>query len=101
MSANPIKIVIVNDEQRSAIGRGWDPACKATAYSNPQWQDALDLLQQEPMLTILDRGLPDVPVQDLLRKSRARNDGVPILVLSIHRSICFVLWVDEAIGDGS
>jgi two-component system KDP operon response regulator KdpE len=43
---------------------------------------ALDLLKEAPDLIILDLGLPDTLGHDLLRTIRARNDGVPIIVLS-------------------
>jgi two-component system KDP operon response regulator KdpE len=43
---------------------------------------ALDLLKEAPDLIILDLGLPDTLGHDLLRTMRARNDGVPIIVLS-------------------
>ena len=43
---------------------------------------ALDLLKQEPDLIILDLGLPDIQGHELLRMIRARNESVPILVLS-------------------
>jgi DNA-binding response OmpR family regulator len=43
---------------------------------------ALDLLKEAPDLIILDLGLPDTLGHDLLRTVRARNDGVPIIVLS-------------------
>jgi len=42
----------------------------------------LELLPQEPDLIILDLGLPDVQGLELLRTIRARNEGVPIVVLS-------------------
>jgi two-component system KDP operon response regulator KdpE len=43
---------------------------------------ALDLLKEAPNLIILDLGLPDTLGHDLLRTMRARNEGVPIIVLS-------------------
>jgi two-component system KDP operon response regulator KdpE len=44
---------------------------------------ALDLLsEQAPDLVILDLGLPDMAGHELLRTIRARNDSVPIVVLS-------------------
>jgi two-component system KDP operon response regulator KdpE len=43
---------------------------------------ALDLLAQEPGLIILDLGLPDIDGLELLRTMRARNERVPIVVLS-------------------
>jgi two-component system, OmpR family, KDP operon response regulator KdpE len=48
----------------------------------PNAKTALDLLAQKPDLIILDLGLPDMLGHDLLRTIRARNDRVPIVVLS-------------------
>jgi two-component system KDP operon response regulator KdpE len=48
----------------------------------PNAKTALDLLAQKPDLIILDLGLPDMVGHDLLRTIRARNDRVPIVVLS-------------------
>ena len=42
----------------------------------------LERLNQAPDLIILDLGLPDMRVHDLLRAIRARNESVPIVVLS-------------------
>jgi two-component system KDP operon response regulator KdpE len=43
---------------------------------------SLELLAQKPDLVILDLGLPDMQGLDLLRTMRARNESVPIVVLS-------------------
>jgi two-component system KDP operon response regulator KdpE len=43
---------------------------------------ALELLAQAPDLIILDLGLPDAHGHDLLKMIRARNERVPIVVLS-------------------
>ena len=43
---------------------------------------ALELLSQRPDLIILDLGLPDIQGHELLRTIRARNESVPIVVLS-------------------
>jgi two-component system KDP operon response regulator KdpE len=48
----------------------------------PNGKTALDLLKQEPDLVILDLGLPDVQGHELLRTIRARNERVPVVVLS-------------------
>jgi two-component system KDP operon response regulator KdpE len=83
MSAVPVKIMIVDDEPKMRnllrIGlsmQGYD------VLESPNGTIAIDLLKQEPKLIILDLGLPDIPGHDLLRKIRACNDSVPIVVLS-------------------
>jgi len=43
---------------------------------------SLELLEQKPDLVILDLGLPDMQGLELLRMMRARNEAVPIVVLS-------------------
>ena len=48
----------------------------------PNGKTALELLSQAPDLIILDLGLPDIQGHELLRTIRARNDSVPIVVLS-------------------
>jgi two-component system KDP operon response regulator KdpE len=48
----------------------------------PNGKAALELLAQNPDLVILDLGLPDMQGLDLLRAIRARNEQVPIVVLS-------------------
>ena len=58
-----------------------------TAQGYQVWQAAdgrsgLELLAQKPDLIILDLGLPDVQGLELLPRIRARNEQVPIVVLS-------------------
>jgi two-component system KDP operon response regulator KdpE len=48
----------------------------------PDGKTALNLLSREPDLIILDLGLPDIPGHELLQRIRARNESVPIVVLS-------------------
>ena len=43
---------------------------------------ALELLAKKPDLIILDLGLPDMAGHELLRLIRARDDSVPVVVLS-------------------
>src|ERR1700716_547053 len=83
MTAAPLKIMIVDDEPpirkllRMGLGtQGYD------VLEASNGQIALDLLTQEPDLVILDLGLPDIQGHDLLRMIRARNESVPIVVLS-------------------
>jgi two-component system KDP operon response regulator KdpE len=48
----------------------------------PNGKASLDLLARNPDLIILDLGLPDIQGLELLRMIRARNEDVPIVVLS-------------------
>jgi two-component system KDP operon response regulator KdpE len=48
----------------------------------PNGKTSLELLVQKPDLVILDLGLPDIQGLELLRMIRARNESVPIVVLS-------------------
>jgi two-component system, OmpR family, KDP operon response regulator KdpE len=51
----------------------------------PNGRTSLDLLAQKPNLVILDLGLPDMQGLELLPMIRARNESVPIVVLSSRR----------------
>jgi two-component system KDP operon response regulator KdpE len=48
----------------------------------PNGKTALEILKQKPDLVILDLGLPDIQGHELLRMIRARDESVPIVVLS-------------------
>jgi two-component system, OmpR family, KDP operon response regulator KdpE len=83
MSAAPLKIMIVDDEPpiRKLLRMGLSTQGYDVLEAS-NGKIALDLLPQEPALIILDLGLPDIQGHDLLRMIRARNDSVPIVVLS-------------------
>jgi len=83
MTVSALKILIVDDETpirkllRMGLGtQGYDVLEAANG------KIALELLAQDPVLIILDLGLPDIQGHDLLRMIRGRNDSVPIVVLS-------------------
>jgi two-component system KDP operon response regulator KdpE len=83
MSAAPIKVLVVDDEPpfrkllRMGLGtQGYD------ILEAPNGKAALELMAGEPDLIILDLGLPDIQGHELLRMLRARNERVPIVVLS-------------------
>jgi two-component system, OmpR family, KDP operon response regulator KdpE len=83
MNAPPVRVLVVDDEPpiRKLLRMG----LTAQGYQTLEAPDAktgLDLLTQNPDLIILDLGLPDMLGHDLLRTIRARNDRVPIVVLS-------------------
>jgi len=83
MSAAPLRVLVVDDEPpiRKLLRMGLN----AHGYHILEAQNgktALNLLDQAPDLIILDLGLPDIQGHELLRMIRARNEGVPIVVLS-------------------
>src|SRR5690348_15512814 len=83
MSAPPLRVLVVDDEPpirkllRMGLGtQGYE------ILDAPNGKAALELLDHKPDLVILDLGLPDMQGLDLLRRMRAQNEAVPILVLS-------------------
>ena len=83
MSAAPTKVLVIDDERpiRKLLHMG----LATQGYEildAPDGRTALELLAQDPDLVILDLGLPDVNGIDLLKDIRARNDRVPVVVLS-------------------
>jgi two-component system, OmpR family, KDP operon response regulator KdpE len=83
MSAAPLRVLVVDDEPpiRKLLRMG----LTAQGYQileAPNGKAALELLGQAPDLIILDLGLPDTQGHELLRTMRARNESVPIVVLS-------------------
>jgi two-component system, OmpR family, KDP operon response regulator KdpE len=83
MSAAPLKILVVDDEPpiRKLLRVGLSTQGYQILEA-PNGKTSLDLLEQKPDLVILDLGLPDMQGLDLLRTMRARNENVPIVVLS-------------------
>jgi len=83
MNAPPVRVLVVDDEPpiRKLLRMGLTAQGYQTLEA-PDAKTALDLLAQNPDLIILDLGLPDMLGHDLLRTIRARNDRVPIVVLS-------------------
>ena len=83
MSAPAAKVLVVDDERpiRKLLRMG----LTAQGYEileAPDGKSSLELLAQKPDLVVLDLGLPDIQGLDLLRMIRARNESVPIVVLS-------------------
>jgi len=83
MSPAPLRVLIVEDEPpiRKLLRMGLT-AQGYQIWEAPDGRSALELLAQKPDLIILDLGLPDVQGLELLRTIRARNEQVPIVVLS-------------------
>ncbi len=83
MTATPIKVLVIDDEPpiRKLLRMGLSTqGYEILEASNGKL--ALELLEQNPAMIILDLGLPDIQGHELLRMIRGRNDSVPIVVLS-------------------
>jgi len=84
MSAAPLRVLVIDDEPpiRKLLRVGLSAQGYQTVEAS-SGKMALELLgEQPPDLIILDLGLPDMQGHELLRMMRARNDSVPIVVLS-------------------
>ena len=83
MSAAPLKVLVIDDEPpiRKLLRMGLTTQGYEILEA-PNGKTALELLAQKPDLIILDLGLPDMQGHELLRMIRARNESVPIVVLS-------------------
>ena len=83
MSAPPIKVLVIDDEPpiRKLLRMGLTTQ-GYEILDAPNGKVALELLSEHPALIILDLGLPDIAGHELLRMIRARDDSVPIVVLS-------------------
>jgi two-component system, OmpR family, KDP operon response regulator KdpE len=83
MNAAPLRVLVVDDEPpiRKLLRMGLSAQGYQTLEA-PNAKAALDLLSEKPDLILLDLGLPDAHGHDLLRMIRARNESVPIVVLS-------------------
>src|ERR1700716_1730637 len=83
MSAPPPKVLVIDD--KPPIGKLLRMGLSTQGYEileAPNGKISLELLAQNPDLVILDLGLPDMQGLELLRMMRARNEAVPIVVLS-------------------
>ncbi|CUT13795.1 sensor histidine kinase [Bradyrhizobium sp.] len=83
MSAAAIKVLVIDDEPpiRKLLRMGLSTqGYEILEASNGK--TALEKLSEDPALIILDLGLPDIQGHELLRTIRARNEAVPIVVLS-------------------
>jgi len=83
MNATALRVLVVDDEPpirkllRLGLGTQGYEILEAS-----NGKAAIEQLGKEPDLIILDLGLPDIQGLDLLRMLRARNESVPIVVLS-------------------
>ena len=83
MNATAIKVLVIDDEPpiRKLLRMGLTTQGYVILEAS-NGKIALELLGQDPDVIILDLGLPDIQGHDLLQMIRARNEGVPIVVLS-------------------
>jgi two-component system, OmpR family, KDP operon response regulator KdpE len=83
MNAPPLRVLIVDDEPpiRKLLRMGLSTQ-GYRVFEAADGKAALDLVREKPDLIILDLGLPDMQGLDLLRMIRARDESVPIVVLS-------------------
>jgi two-component system KDP operon response regulator KdpE len=83
MTGAQLKVLVVDDEPpiRKLLRMGLSTANYAIIEA-PNGKAALAQLAENPDLVILDLGLPDMDGHELLRTIRARNERVPIVVLS-------------------
>jgi two-component system KDP operon response regulator KdpE len=83
MSGGAMKILVIDDEPpiRKLLRMGLSTQ-GYEILDAPNGKTALELLETNPDLVILDLGLPDIQGHELLRMIRGRNDAVPIIVLS-------------------
>jgi len=84
MSAAPLRVLVIDDEP--PIRRFLRTSLSVQNYRVSEAENgrvALDLIARDkPDIVILDLGLPDIQGHELLRTIRARNESVPIVVLS-------------------
>ena len=83
MTAAPVKVLVIDDEPpiRKLLRMGLSTQGYEILEAH-NGKAALVLLAENPDLVILDLGLPDIQGHELLRTIRARNERVPIVVLS-------------------
>ncbi|OQW59323.1 MAG: DNA-binding response regulator [Proteobacteria bacterium SG_bin9] len=83
MTAAPIKVLVIDDEPpiRKLLRMGLQTQGYETLDA-PNGKTALELLDKQPALVLLDLGLPDIQGLELLRMIRARAESIPIVVLS-------------------
>ncbi len=83
MNSPRVRVLVVDDEPpiRKLLRLGLNAQGYDTLDAS-NGKAALELLAEKPDLVILDLGLPDVDGLELLRAIRARDERVPIVILS-------------------
>lgn len=95
MSAQPLRIVLVDDHQILRDGirvlLEGEPGMRVIGECG-SGGEALDLCAREqPDLVVLDLSLPDMSGLDVLRQLQEKQPGVRVVVLSMHTQREFVL----------
>lgn len=84
-----MKILLIEDD--SALNRGLSQALRHEGFvveSALNGRDGLKLLAPfQPQLVILDLGLPDISGSDVLKKLRAEQRELPVLILTARDSL--------------
>jgi two-component system KDP operon response regulator KdpE len=83
MTGAALRVLVIDDEPpiRKLLRMGLSSQGYEILEA-PNGKAGLALLDQQPGIVLLDLGLPDMDGHDLLRAIRARNESVPIVVLS-------------------
>jgi two-component system KDP operon response regulator KdpE len=83
MSSTPLRVLVIDDEPpiRKLLRMGLSSQGYEILEAH-NGKVGLEQLANAPDLIILDLGLPDIQGLDLLRAIKARNETVPIVVLS-------------------
>ncbi len=83
MTSAPLKVLVIDDEPpiRKLLKMGLATQGYEVLEAG-NGKSALELMARKPELVILDLGLPDIDGHELLRLVRARDESVPIVVLS-------------------
>ena len=83
MSSAPLRVLVIDDEPpiRKLLRMGLSSQGYEILEA-PNGKAGLEQLANAPDLIILDLGLPDIQGLDLLRTIKARNETIPIVVLS-------------------
>jgi two-component system KDP operon response regulator KdpE len=83
MSAQSLRVLVIDDEppirkllRMGLASQGYE------ILEAPNGKVGLEQLAENPDMVILDLGLPDIQGLELLRTIRARNESIPIVVLS-------------------
>ncbi len=83
MSTSSLRVLVIDDEPpiRKLLKMGLGTQGYEILEA-PNGKTGLKMLAEKPDLILLDLGLPDIQGLDLLQMIRARDERIPIVVLS-------------------